>query len=328
MTTASTELPWLDLPGGPGPGAGKRIVLISGDEEYRSEEALPLLASILARRHGFSCRVLFAVDPATGLVQPDCQTNIPGLEALGDADLVVLSTRFRELPDAQITLFDGYLRSGRPLIGIRTATHAFNYTRDLSSPFAKYGFSSTLLGWEGGFGRRVLGETWVNHHGVHGREGTRGMLEPTSADHPILCGVGEVFGPTDVYGISDLPNDATVLMRGQVTCDLTPASAPLPGAKNEPMMPLVWLRRHRNDDGVENHVLCSTIGAAVDFACPGLRRLLVNACYWLTGRGDAIRQDADVDPVGPYQPSWFGEHRFHAGRKPGDWEIAPTDLRR
>jgi len=316
MTTASIDFAWLDLPGGPGPGAGKRIVLISGDEEYRSEEALPMLAGMLAQRHGFACRVLFAVDPAPGFVQPDCQTNIPGLEALAEADLVVLSIRFRELPDAQMALFDAYLRSGRPLIGIRTTTHAFNYTRDLSSPFAKYGFDSHVPGWEGGFGRRVLGETWVSHHGVHGSEGTRGIPEPSSADHPILRGVGDVFGPSDVYAIRDLPTDATVLMRGQVTRDLTPASAPVTDVRNQPMMPLVWLRRHRNDDGIENQVLCTTIGAAVDFACPDLRRLLVNACYWLVGRGDAIQQKADVDPVDPYQPSWFGEHRHLVGRKP------------
>ena len=73
--------PWVVYDGYDGPGKGKHIVLISGDEEYRSEEALPQLGKILAKRHGFKCTVLFAVDPATGMIDPNNQTNIPGLEA-------------------------------------------------------------------------------------------------------------------------------------------------------------------------------------------------------------------------------------------------------
>src|SRR5579872_4395921 len=66
----------------PGPGGGKHIVFLTGDEEYRSEEGLPMLAKILAARHGFNCTVLFSINPATGAIDPDCQTNEPGLEAL------------------------------------------------------------------------------------------------------------------------------------------------------------------------------------------------------------------------------------------------------
>src|SRR3954462_4446798 len=83
--------------GGDGPGKGKYIVLVSGDEEYRSEEALPQLGKILAKRHGFRCTVLFAIDPADGTINPNV-SNIPGLEALDSADLTVIFTRFRDLP--------------------------------------------------------------------------------------------------------------------------------------------------------------------------------------------------------------------------------------
>src|SRR5437868_15361204 len=72
--------PWLTIPGGDGAGKGKRIVLVSGDEEYRSEETLPQLARILARRHGFDCTVLFAIDPQTGTINPNVTDNVPGLE--------------------------------------------------------------------------------------------------------------------------------------------------------------------------------------------------------------------------------------------------------
>src|SRR5512145_3066633 len=88
--------------GSKGPGKGKRIVLISGDEEYRSEEALPQLAKILSMRHGFRSTVLFAIDPATGEIDPRRQDSIPGLEALRSADLMVIFTRFRDLPDEQM----------------------------------------------------------------------------------------------------------------------------------------------------------------------------------------------------------------------------------
>src|SRR6187200_2638832 len=88
--------------GGSGPGSGKHIVLVSGDEEYRSEEALPQLGKILALRHGFRCTVLFAIDPQDGTINPNISNNIPGLETLKSADLLILFTRFRNLPDDQM----------------------------------------------------------------------------------------------------------------------------------------------------------------------------------------------------------------------------------
>src|SRR5580704_5280519 len=93
---------WNTYPGGDGPGKGKNIVLISGDEEYRSEEALPELAAILAKHHGFHCTVLFEIDAKTGEVAPEQHNNIPGLEALDKADLMIIQTRFRALPDDQM----------------------------------------------------------------------------------------------------------------------------------------------------------------------------------------------------------------------------------
>ncbi|HEX7069446.1 MAG TPA: hypothetical protein VF190_01520, partial [Rhodothermales bacterium] len=82
--------PWLRYEGISGPGVGKHIVLVSGDEEYRSEEALPMLARILAYRHGFTTTVLFALDPETGEINPEYTKSIPGLELLEEADLMLL----------------------------------------------------------------------------------------------------------------------------------------------------------------------------------------------------------------------------------------------
>src|SRR5205807_4025625 len=118
--------PWVIYEGADGPGKGKHIVLVSGDEEYRSEEALPQLGKILAKHHGFKCTVLFAVDPQDGTINPNMKSNIPGLEALKTADLLIIFTRMRDLPDDQMQHLASYIESGRPVIGLRTATHAFD----------------------------------------------------------------------------------------------------------------------------------------------------------------------------------------------------------
>src|SRR5947209_6875683 len=93
---------WATYSGKAGPGKGKNIVLIAGDEEYRSEEQMPMLGQILAERHGFNCTVLFAVNRETGRINPNELSNIPGMDKLDTADLVILQTRFRELPDADM----------------------------------------------------------------------------------------------------------------------------------------------------------------------------------------------------------------------------------
>src|SRR5688572_24735769 len=108
---AAPEDPWLTIPGGEGPGRGKKVVLIAADQEYRSEEAMPQLARILAKRHGFDCTVLFCVDPQTGTVNPNI-SNIPGLEKLRNADLVVFFARFLDLPNEQMAEILDYADSG------------------------------------------------------------------------------------------------------------------------------------------------------------------------------------------------------------------------
>ncbi|MDR8394629.1 hypothetical protein NC796_26025, partial [Aliifodinibius sp. S!AR15-10] len=177
LAQAQEGTEWISYEPANGPGNGKHIVLVSGDEEYRSEEALPLLAEILAKHHGFKTTVLFAINPETGQVDPEYQNNIPGLQHLQSADLMVIFTRFRELPDEQMKYIDQYLKAGKPVVGIRTATHAFHYEDNPDSPYAKYSFQSTEKGWEDGFGRQILGETWIDHHGSHGEEGTRAIID-------------------------------------------------------------------------------------------------------------------------------------------------------
>jgi hypothetical protein len=307
---------WCVFEGKRGPGVGKHIVLLSGDEEYRSEEVMPMLAKILANRHGFKCTVLFSVNPTNGCIDPIVLNNIPGIEALDSADLCLMKLRFRELPDGQMQHFVKYVESGKPIIGLRTSTHAFSYERNKQSPYAKYDWRNKE--WAGGFGQQVLGETWVNHHGDHGKESTRGIVNPALKDHPVVRGVSDIWGPTDVYGVVHLPKEAQVLVFGQVLTGMKPTDPPLAGPKNEPMMPLAWVRTYSGENGKSSKIFTTTMGASVDFESEGLRRLIVNATYWATGLD--VPQKADVSYVGEYKPTWFGFGKFTKGIQPSDLE--------
>lgn len=309
---------WLSYPGGQGPGKNKHIVLISGDEEYRSEESLPLLAKILSEQHGFKTTVLFAIDPQTGIVNPENQTNIPGLKQLETADLVVMLMRFRELPDADMKYFDAYLKSGKPIVALRTSTHAFSYSRNKQSPYAKYSYNSKLAGWDGGFGRTVLGETWVSHHGIHGKEGTRALINGTEAKHEILRGVADIWGETDVYTVRNLPADAKVLLYGQTTLGMTP-DAPLTYGKS--IMPIAWTRNFTHDNGKKTRIFTTTMGTALEFTRTDMRRLLINACYWAVGLEGGIEAESKVAINGSYKPTMFGFGKHQKGLKPAAFEV-------
>ena len=311
--------PWVVYEGKEGVGKGKHIVLISGDEEYRSEEALPQLGKILATHHGFKCTVLFAVDPATGVINPNVNNNIPGLEALNSADLMLIFTRFRNLPADQMKHIDDYLNAGKPVVGLRTATHAFSNPG--SKEYAKYHWQSKDPVWKEGFGRYVLGETWINHHGGHGSQATRGILAKDQGSHPILKGIadGAVFGPTDVYGVRlPLPADSTPLVLGQVVAGMKFDDPPAAGKKNDPMMPVAWTKTYKAGEKV-GRVFTTTMGSSQDFAYEGTRRLVVNACLWAVGLEDRIPEKTKVDLVGEYNPTPFRSVKEWKGTtKPAD----------
>jgi hypothetical protein len=314
-----------------GPGGGKHIVLVSGDEEYRSEEALPQLGKILATHHGFKCTVLFAIDSADGTINPEKADNIPGLQALESADLMIIATRFRALPDDQMKYIDEYVQSGRPVIGLRTATHAFQFPAGSASSYKHYSYDSKT--WEGGFGKQVLGETWISHHGRHGSQSTRGVLAPNAAKHPILRGVEDIWGPTDVYTVAlPMGSKAQPLVMGQVLEGMSPHAAPVgvdvrknrtTGAEinmtpNDPMMPVAWTHSFTGKSGNTSRVFTTTMGSSVDLASEGLRRMLVNAAYWCLSMEGKIPAKSKADLVGTYKPTPFGFGKHTRGVKPAD----------
>jgi len=318
---ASAEGAGVVYDGFDGPGKGKHIVLVSGDEEYRSEEALPMLGKILAKHHGFKCTVLFAIDPKDGTINPNV-SNIPGLEALKTADVMIIFTRFRNLPDDQMQHIVDYLETGKPVFGIRTATHAFNFPKE--SKFAKYGWTYGGDDYKQGFGRQVLGETWINHHGAHGSQSQRGIIAPEAKDHPIVRGIkdGDIWGPSDVYGVRlPLPGDSKPVVLGQVLKGMKFDDEPLEGDKNNPMMPIAWTKTYEAKSGKKGRVFTSTLGAATDLTAEGSRRLFVNAVYWCLGMEDQIPEKSKVDIVGEYEPRPFRNNGFKEGMKPADYKL-------
>jgi hypothetical protein len=331
---------WITFEGKAGPGKGKRVVLLAGDEEYRSEEALPQLAKILSERHGFTCTVLFSINkpgwskreiaefkkanpnapepkpddpqPNDGMIDPNTPDNEPGMEALDSADLVITSLRYRNWPDDQMKHFADYVAAGKPVIGLRTSTHAFNGVKGTYEAYNKYG-------------KKVLGEEWVNHWGSHKREATRGAIEPGANDEAVMRGVENVFGDTDVYEAYP-PANAKILLRGVVLKGMKPTDEPADYKKgradkqeqgiNDPAMPVAWLRVNDSDIGKGNKALCTTLGSATDLQNEGLRRLIVNAAFAFTGL--EVPAKADVALVGDYKPTMYGFDGFIRGRKPAD----------
>jgi hypothetical protein len=302
---------WTVFDGFEGPGHGKQIVFVSGDEEYRSEESMPQMAKILAERHGFKCTVLFPINKDTGEIDPETLDNIPGLEALDSADLMVLFTRFRELPDEQMKHLIDYTDSGKPIVGIRTATHAFRYVKHPDDPYAKFSFDSKIF--EGGYGRQVLGETWVAHHGDHNRESTRGIVAPGMEGHPIVRGCEDIWGPSDVYALTTLTGDSQPLILGQVLRGMNPEDE-VNSAKKP--LPVAWIKTYTGTRGNPARVFTTTMGHSFDFNCEGFRRLLVNACYWCLGMEDKIPARNEAGLVGVYAPHDIGPGKHARGVKP------------
>ena len=319
FTTILSANDWIHLSPPEGRSKGKKIVFVTGDDEYKSETSMPMMAHVLSEHHGFDCRVLFAINRKTGLIDTNQRDNIPGLEALADADLMVIFTRFRALEDAQMKMIEGYLASGKPIVAIRTSTHAFNFSSNLKSPYAKYSYNNNDTKFKGGFGEQILGQDWIRHWGRHGTQSTRGRFAAGEGTHPILTGIkdGEIWGPTDVYEATlPMVEGCQPILLGEVCETMNPDSGPAPAPsanakgrsaidKNNPMMPIAWT--YQRPVGAKGRVFTSTIGGAMsgkdDWANAGMRRMFVNACFWTLGMENQIPKKANVTPV--LQPNPF-----------------------
>ena len=294
--------------GADGVGNGKHIVFLAGDHEYRSEESLPALARLLAKHHGFKCTVLFNVNKTSGEIEVG-NSNMPGLEALDNADLAVVFLRFQQFPEEQMKHFDAYLSRGGPVIGLRTATHGFKTTKD--DPFAKYSFDSKVNGYELGFGHQVLGQTWVGHYGANHKQSTRITIVDDKKAHPILRGVKDIW--VQAGGYVGKPTDGEILTMAQPLNGMTPNS---PADATKPPMPSEWTRSYRSASGKTGRVFTTLYGTSEDITNDGYRRMIVNGVFWALGLEDAIKPGLNIAFVGPFKPNTFGGGTYARGIKP------------
>jgi Trehalose utilisation len=316
MAESTEKLQWLSYKGGEGPGKGKHIVLISAEQEYRSEQAIPMLARILSTHHGFDTTVLFSVN-AEGMVDPTLPTpdrkdettfrkhNIPGLEHLAKADSLILFMRLISLPLEQEKLIVNYFDSGKPIIALRTSNHGFAANLDY-----KINDQQVTLS-------QIFGGTFMNHHGEWQADSTRGDIVPEMKEHPILKGVKDIWGLTDVYRTypegGSLPEGCTALVYGQPLIGREQGGANNP--EKEPL-PVVWVKNWKTSSGAEARILHSTMGSSKDFQSPGLRRLVINGVYWGLNMEEKIKADSSVEYVGEYQPLSHGFHHEKLGVVP------------
>jgi hypothetical protein len=290
----------LTYTGDSGPGTGKHIVFIASDHEYHAAEACPALARILAKRFGFKCTVLFGQD-AAGHVRAG-NNNVPGLENLKTADLIILFTRFQNWGDERMKHFVDYMDRAGPIIGLRTSTHGFKIPAD--SPYAKYSFNYNGADYAGGFGRQVLGEKWAGHHGANHHFSTRLDVVPEKKGHPILTGVEGAWAYCGGYKGDPLP-PSEILLTAQPLMGITEGS---PDHPDFVPMPAGWTRSYDSKDGgTQGRVFTLMYGASNDLANEGTRRILINASLWAMNMEDTIQPNANIDPVGPFTPT-FGPH--------------------
>jgi hypothetical protein len=228
-------------------------------------------------------------------------------------------------------LLEQFLLAGKPVLAIRTATHAFEYGNVVSS-YSHWSnfYNNQESPWDGGFGRLVLGERWHTHHGHHKHQSTRGIKAEGDENHPIWNGIenGKIWGSTDVYGVRlPLPGDSKPLVLGQVInrngefdekdiffgmssddselATVNPAEK-IPYNPNDPLMPIVWTKSYELPNGKQGRSLTSTIGSSSDLLNEEVRRLLVNGVFCLLEM--KVPEKAEVGLIGDYQPSQYNFH--------------------
>ncbi len=223
-----------------------RVVVISAENEYGAAETLPEFAHELQLKYGLYCEILQGSTESKG---PELH-ELAGLEALTNADLAVVFARRRAMRPEQMQYLRDYLGAGKPLIGLRTACHAFDTRGSAPQDYAE---------WPK-FDPEVLGGNYHNHYGS-GPKCT--VTSAAGADsHPILAGVKLPFiSDGSLYKVSPLAATTTPLLIGTI-----PDRAP---------EPVAWTNRYG-----KSRVFFTSLGHPDDFKIAAFRQLLLNATFW------------------------------------------------
>jgi len=232
----------------------KKVMFLLGDPEYDSHLSMPPVAKELEDKHGLDVTVsLSTVIPD----EPNFEVSEwPGIEKLADADLLVLFTRFRNLAPKHVEMLQSYMVSGRPIVGLRTTTHAFHFPPE--SPY---------LLWNKGFGFNLCGTPWRYHYG-HESE-TDVKVIPEKADHPLMEGVPTEFHVRSwLYDVLPLPESCVPLMTG------TSVGESYKGDDRR-VNPVTWTNKC-----FDSTVFFTTMGHPDDFKVEGFRKVLFNGILW------------------------------------------------
>ncbi|WP_374760311.1 ThuA domain-containing protein [Dyadobacter diqingensis] len=253
------------------------VVFVTGDHEYSGEETLPLIAAELEKNYGMRTIVLKAY--------PDhnAEKDIPGLEALKDADLAVFYLRWRQLPKEQLAHIDAYLKSGKPVMGFRTTTHAFNYPKgDENEKWNAFG--EFALNAPPGWG----GKAAHTHYGH--KSSTDVSVIADQAKNPILTGVSPKFHVRSwLYRVlPDYPTKGStwLLMGKSVDPD-----------KKDVENPVAWT----GTNSFGGKVFMTTMGHPDDFQLEPFQRLVINAIHWELGQKVPKNWKGKIDIKVPYR---------------------------
>ncbi|GIW80602.1 MAG: hypothetical protein KatS3mg105_2409 [Gemmatales bacterium] len=220
------------------------LVIVMAEGEYGTEETLPLFAR---QNLGKEFRVSFV------FANDKDRNDIPGIDVLNEADVALFSIRRRVLPKKQMETIRQFIAAGKPLVAIRTTSHAFAL-RNQKPPAGYFDWPE--------FDHDVIGGNYHNHH----REGPKVKISaaPKADKHPILSGVDvdHLTGHGSLYRTSPLSKTATPLLIGSI-----------PNQKPEP---IAWINR-RQDGGL---VFYTSLGHRGDFEDANFVRLLTNAIRW------------------------------------------------
>lgn len=237
------------------------IVFVTGDHEYSGESTLPLIATELEKNYGFRTKVLKAF--------PDynAEENIPGLEALKDADVAVFFLRWRRLPADQVRHIENYLKTGKPVVGFRTTTHAFNYPKghelEKWNSFGELAFNAPP-GWGG-----------KANHTHYGHQSTTDVsIIREASKNPILTGVANNFHAKSwLYKVlPDYPvKKSTWLLMGHSIN---------PDKKDATENPVAWT----GQNSYGGKFFITTLGHPEDFRLEPFQRLVINAMHWAAGK--------------------------------------------
>lgn len=250
-----------------GKGPRPKVVFVIGENEYHTWETLPEFARSELEPRGVDCAFVHA-PPRDGSM------DFAGYEVIPEADLLFISVRRRTPAGEMLAMIREHVAAGKPVVGIRTASHAFAATPPDPDHAA----------WPE-FDAEVLGGNYQGHYGNKPPDDppTRVRRVAAAAGHPVLRGVpaGWMEVTSHLYRNRGASGTIVPLMEGRVGGETT-------------IEPVAWVRQAE-----DRRVFYTSLGSRDDFRLPAFRRLLLNGTLWALDRSIPAEVAAPATKAGP-----------------------------